>query len=107
MTSEITFNLYISAFQKLIDGNGMFDERPVEEYGDALVNDLFDLGTNHYSRAIDAAIIHNLWMATVHMLNLAAQTCQKAYDTQDVKEAQTAAEFLRANPYLGPSDTPI
>lgn len=94
METEILFNLYANGFQSLVDKEGKFDGRVKEEYGDAIVNDLFSLGTDQYGRAIDASILVNLWMAIVHTLNLAVETCEQASTTLDPSFSTLTAQLI-------------
>ena len=71
MSASPMFNIFRHAFfvlGKSIENEteGRFDGKPIEQYGDTLVADLFSLGIDHIET--EAALITSVWMACVHEL---------------------------------------
>lgn len=65
---------------------GSFDERPVTEYGNTLVLDLFALNVSHIKA--EASIILNVWIWCVHELYNLLRACeQKDVDSQSKMNA--------------------
>lgn len=80
MSNDHLYNIYRHAFYQLgIDSEsdeiGEFDGNPVDEYGNTIVIDLFEL--NATRSETEGALIINVWMAIAHELesiNLACRT---------------------------------
>jgi hypothetical protein len=70
---------------------GNFDQKPVQEYANTLVNDLFALNVAHIET--EAAIILNVWMQIVHSLYDVMRGC-RAQDTDTMNEAIDIAAAL-------------
>lgn len=70
---------------------GNFDQKPVQEYANTLVNDLFALNVAHIET--EAAIILNVWMMIVHSLYEVMRGC-KAQDNDKMNAAIDVAAAL-------------
>lgn len=102
------YNFYRHAF--LVMGNkgegealGNFDQKPVEEYANTLVDDLFDLNIAHIET--EAALVTCLWMAIVHELYNVLRGCQEQV-TDDMNAAldRAAAMWIGADQPMGAND---
>jgi hypothetical protein len=76
---------------------GLFDERPVAEYGNTVVRDLFALNITHIET--EAAIILNVWMWCVHELYNVLRACERNDATS--KDDMNAALDIAAALWIG------
>lgn len=82
---------------------GNFDQKPVQEYADTLVNDLFALNVKHIET--EAAIILNVWMEIVHALEDVLRACKaKDADSMNASLDQAAALWIGADQPEGVND---
>lgn len=108
MAQDALYNLFCHTFftiGKDIEGEtaGNFDQKPVQEYANTLVNDLFALNVVHIET--EAAIILNVWMQIVHSLYDVMRGC-KSQDTSSMNAALdiAAALWIGADQPEGVSD---
>ena len=69
---------------------GNFDQKPIQEYANTLVNDLFTLNVTHIET--EAALIHNVWMQIVHSLYDVLRGCK----TNDADSMNAALDIAAA-----------
>jgi hypothetical protein len=74
------YNIFRHAFLVLGNANegeavGKFDGKPIEEYGNTIVEDLFDLNVENIES--DAALVMNVWMVMNHELFTLLEACSK------------------------------
>jgi hypothetical protein len=72
------YNIFRHAFLVLGNANegeavGMFDGSPIEEYGNTIVEDLFDLSVENIEA--EAALVMNVWMVLNHELFTVLEAC--------------------------------
>jgi hypothetical protein len=84
MSQNPMYNMFRHAFLVLGEYNegeveGMFDTKPISQYADTIVNDLFTLNVDDIET--EAALVMNVWMVVVHELFQVAEEC-KARDYQ-------------------------
>jgi len=102
MTLDPIYNLYRNAFFDLgvlleNDSTGNFDGRPVDEYANTLVEDLFELNS---TRAVSiGALILNVWMSVMHELNVVLTSC--ADNGETAKDDMNAALDRGAALWIG------
>jgi hypothetical protein len=108
MAEDAMYNIYRHAFLELgnkVEGEepGKFDQKPVEEYANTLVNDLFALNIEDIET--EAALVTCLWMAIVHELYDVLRGCQQM-DTDLMNAAldRAAAMWIGADQPMGVSD---
>jgi hypothetical protein len=83
------YNIFRHAFLVLGNANegetlGMFDGSPIEEYGNTIVEDLFDLNIQNIES--DAALVMNVWMVMNHELFSLLDACS-GDDSSDTNKA--------------------
>lgn len=96
MAQDALYNIFRHTFLLIgrdIEGEpeGKFDQQPVSEYADTLVNDLFELNISHIET--EAAIILNVWMQIVHFLYEVMRAC-KSQDTDKMNASLDVAAAL-------------
>jgi hypothetical protein len=108
MADDAMYNIYRHAFLKLgneVEGEtlGEFDQKPVQEYADTLVNDLFDLNIEHIET--EAALVANLWMAIIHELYDVQRGClAKDANAMNAALDRAAAMWIGADQLQGAVD---
>lgn len=83
MKDDAIYSFFYHAFLLLganLEGEdlGNFDTRPVGEYGNTLVNDLFLLNVTHIET--EAALIFNVWMWCIHEIYNVLRACERNDD---------------------------
>lgn len=108
MAQDALYNIFRHTFFLIgrdIEGEtaGNFDQKPVQEYANTLVNDLFALKVAHIET--EAALILNVWMAIVHRLYNVMREC-RTQDTGAMNAAidQAAALWIGADQPEGAND---
>jgi hypothetical protein len=98
MSEDPLFNIYRHTFQMLGERSGgsvdFFGGRPIEEYGNTIVNGLFGLEAEHIET--QAALILNVFMSAIHQLYEVMAAC----DYQN-SEASMAALDRAAALWIG------
>ena len=102
------YNIYRYAFMKI--GNkveeealGLFDNKPVQEYANTLVIDLFDLNIEHIET--EASLVANLWMYVIHELYNVLRGClAKDANAMNAALDRAAAMWIGAEQPQGVSD---
>jgi len=79
MMKDDWYNIFRYSFEYIGDkkeneAKGNFDDEPIEQYGNTIVMDLFDL--NEEDIETEAALVMNVWMTVVHHLQEAEQKCK-------------------------------
>ena len=98
LKADAMFSFFRHAFLELgadIEGEqlGEFDNRPVAEYADTLVLDLFALNITNIES--EAALILNVWMYVVHELYDVLRAC-KRNDQQSTSDMNVALDIAAA-----------
>jgi hypothetical protein len=80
MKEDAMYSLFRHAFLELgseVEGEdlGLFDQKPVAEYANTVVGDLFALNITHIET--EAAIVLNVWMWCVHELYNVLRACER------------------------------
>lgn len=96
MAQDAFYGIFLHTFQVIgheIEGEqlGFFDQKPVSQYADTLVNDLFALNVAHVET--EAAIILNVWMQIAHELYEVMRGC-KSQDPDMMNAALDVAAAL-------------
>ena len=108
MAQDSLYNIFRHTFFLIgrdIEGEtaGNFDQKPVQEYANTLVNDLFALNVAHIET--EAAIILNVWMAIVHELENIKRACKtQNTDAMNGSIDIAAALWIGADQPEGASD---
>eukprot|EP00957_Ditylum_brightwellii_P122380 9332610-Ditylum_brightwellii.AAC.1 len=71
---------------------GVFDDEPVEQYGDTLVTDLMEL--NQIEVVKEAPIVTNVWMTVTHHLYEAVRECQSMYGASSDFEEENKLDMI-------------
>ena len=100
MKDDPMYGFFVASFRALgtdIEGEtkGTFDDQPVSQYANTLVNDLFELQMGGSFQS-DAALLYNVWMYVVHQLYASQRACE-----QNDADAMNAAVDIAAALYLG------
>jgi len=66
MTDDPVYNICKYEFSMLLKDGKKFDDEPIGQYSDSIVNDLFEV--HKIDKAIEASLIINLWTQFVHEL---------------------------------------
>ncbi len=94
MSQSPLFNIFRHAFLVLGNANegepeGNFDGKPIEQYGDTIVNDLFSLNAEDVET--EATVITIVWMAAVDELFQVLQECKAQDQTKSLAALDRAA----------------
>jgi hypothetical protein len=97
MAEDPVYNMFRHAFLVLGNANegdtvGLFDGSPIEQYGDTIVNDLFKLDIIG-DIEIEAALVMNVWMMTIHELSQVAKSCSDGEQNDAMIALDRAAAF--------------
>jgi len=96
MKDEEYYNVYLSSFKHIgtqdeDEDDGQFDDRPIEEYANTVVEDLYDL--NKEGIETEAAMVMNVWMIVAHHLQEGARLCESGSQGDIVQQLDLAASF--------------
>jgi hypothetical protein len=108
MSQDVHYSMFRHYFQRTwaIAGNetGMFRGHPVEEYANTLVENYFSQNLSYIE--IDAVLVLNVWMATIHELQEVTRRCT-SYDKDEALKAldKAVALWIGGTPQQSESNT--